>query len=333
MADNNDILVFEPMLRKKFPVLISLFGFSGCGKTLSAIKIAQGLGGKSILLDTEAGRGRVYADDAHGFDYAELTPPFTPERYISAIKQIERAGYDNLVLDSGSHEWDGLGGMLDIAENNVTAAGNAKKGLGKWAVKHRHKAFMNTLMSGRLNVIISLRAKDLYTQSKDSRGNEVITRAGFVPLQERNFNYDMLIQLPMPANGEGRYLIDRENGFKCPRDLLGCFKEGQQIDESVGQKIAAWVALGQNADQELRMLKNDAQDFAEMGTEAFRKFWATLDKSKRAKLAPFVSNFKSVAEAADLENEGDATLTIVTATTNAAGVDLRSLDNSPKGEE
>ena len=95
----SEILVIEPFIRTKFPVLVCLFGFSGCGKTMSAIKIAKGMGGKTAFLDTETGRGRVYAKYAEGFAYSELTPPFTPERYIAAIKQIEAAGFDNLVID------------------------------------------------------------------------------------------------------------------------------------------------------------------------------------------------------------------------------------------
>jgi hypothetical protein len=42
-----------------------------------------------------------------GYDYGELTPPYTPERYVAAIKAAEAAGVECLVIDSGIHEWSG----------------------------------------------------------------------------------------------------------------------------------------------------------------------------------------------------------------------------------
>lgn len=315
---NEDILVFEPFVRKKFPVLICLFGFSGCGKTLSAIKIAQGMGGKTGFLDTETGRGRVYADDAKGFTYAELTPPFTPERYIAAFRQFEAAGCDNLVLDSGSHEWDGLGGMLDIAEANVTREGKKKTGLGKWSVKSRHKSFMGHMMAGRMNIIICLRAKDKFLQ----KGDTVVQVDGFVPLQERNFKYDMMIQLPMPEDGEGRFLMDKTKGFKCPGALLEHFKEDKQITSEIGEKISQWIATGEAVDELLRQLKNSATAQAELGADNFRTYWKDLPKEQQLQLRPFVSNFESIAKTADLEKEEEPE------TLNPGGTNISSLVHS-----
>lgn len=325
--NGDDILVFEPFTRTKFPVLICLFGFSGCGKTLSAIKIAQGLGGKTMFMDTETGRGRVYAEEAKGFGYTELTPPFTPERYTAAIKQIERAGYDNLVIDSGSHEWDGLGGMLEIADNNTTASGKKKTGLGKWSVKSRHKAFINSMMAGRMNIIICLRAKDKYLQ-EGSGENAKIILDGFVPLQERNFKYDMMIQLPMPEDGQGRYLMDRKVGFKCPHALLSAFGEGQQISSDVGKKIAEWVATGEAIDELLRQLRERAMSEAEHGVDHFREYWKSLPRDQQLKLKPYAANFESIAKTADMEKEEEATGTAPT-NVNAAGIDLGFLMPKP----
>lgn len=298
----DDIIHFEEFTRKGTSVLICLFGFSGCGKTLSAINIATGLGGKTFFLDTETGRGRVYAGDAKGFTYGELTPPFTPERYVSALRQIQRGGFDNLIIDSGSHEWDGLGGMLEIADGNKVA------GLGKWSVKSRHKTFMGTLMASRMNVIICLRAKDKYVQEGRGKDAEIYTD-GFVAIQERNFKYDMMIQLPMPEDGQGRYSMDRKAGFKCPRDLLPAFEEGKQINFDVGVKIAEWIKTGEPMDEILRQLKFDAQEQAESGVEHFRKYFSTLPKDHQQKLRPFFNNFENAAKAGDRERAAQAAAT------------------------
>lgn len=316
----DDIIHFEEFTRKGTSVLICLFGFSGCGKTLSAINIAIGLGGKTFFLDTETGRGRVYAGDAKGFTYGELTPPFTPERYVQALRQIQRGGFDNLIIDSGSHEWDGLGGMLEIADGNKIA------GLGKWSVKSRHKTFMGTLMASRMNVIICLRAKDKYVQEGRGKDAEIYTD-GFVAIQERNFKYDMMIQLPMPEDGQGRYTMDRKAGFKCPRDLLPAFEEGKQINFDVGVKIAEWIRTGEPMDEILRQLKFDAQEQSEQGVDHFRKYFAALSKDHQQKLRPFLNNFENAAKAVDRERAAQAAAvsSAAQAYINDGGSDISSL--------
>lgn len=304
IPQETDFLVFEPFVRTQFPVLICLFGFSGCGKTKSALLIARGLGGKTMFMDTETGRGRVYAEDAEGFGYTEMTPPFTPERYMAAIKQIEAAGYDNLVIDSGSHEWDGLGGMLEIADGNVKKDGSKMTGLGKWSVKSRHKSFMNTMMAGRMNIIICLRAKDKFTEKFVGDRKEIVME-GFVPLQERNFKYDMMIQLPMPEDGEGRFMMDRTKGFKCPGALLPFFKPDAQITSEIGKAISSWIATGKPVDELLRQLRIEAAAEADNGVDHFRAYWAKLPKEKRMQLTPYLANFESAAKAADIEKSTD----------------------------
>ena len=309
-----DILVFEPFVRTRIPALICLEGFSGCGKTKSGVLIVKGmqkiLGGKALFLDTETGRGKMYAKDAEGSDfiYAELTPPFTPERYMSAIKQAERSGFDHLIIDSGSHEWDGLGGMLEIADSRVDKFGKPIQGKAKWSVKSRHKAFINTMMAGRMNIVICLRAKDRFVKKiVDNKEVEIID--GFVPLQERNFKYDMMIQLPMPEGGKGRYFMDETVGFKCPGEILPAFEEGKQINESLGEAIGHWVKAGISPDDLLRSMKNDAFAEAEQGVKHFREYWKGLAEDHQAKLKPFVANFESVAKNADAER---ADLEVVT---------------------
>src|SRR5262249_22189326 len=67
------IITIQRAVRAGCHLLISLAGPSGSGKTMSAILLARGLVGPSEkigFLDTETGRGRLYADIAGGFDYA-----------------------------------------------------------------------------------------------------------------------------------------------------------------------------------------------------------------------------------------------------------------------
>jgi len=295
------IVTFAPAVRKGAHVIITIYGEGGCGKTMSAIKLGRGLvgpKGKVALLDTERGRGMIYAK--LGYDYAELTPPFTPERYIEAIDAAEEAGVDALIIDSGSHEWEGLGGVLEIADSQ------GLQGLLKWAKpKARHKQYVRRLLNSRMHLLISLRAKEKLIQVGGNvpvppgmRSGDVYS-AGYVPIQDKRFIYETTVQLFLPTGGK-RGVPSLE---KCPEDLLGAFPDGETIEEETGRQIAVWIEGGEPVDQAMEGLKRSAEEAAGDGTEALRIFWRTLDKARRDRLRPHVDNLGSIASSADREEE------------------------------
>lgn len=296
---SSSIVTFGRAVRKGSHVIIGLYGESGSGKTYSAILLGRGLAGptgKLALLDTETGRGLIYAKVAGGYDYAELTPPFTPERYSEAVKAAEAAGYDVLVIDSASHEWEGLGGILE------TADASNKQGLVKWAApKARHKKFVQTLLSTRMHLVLCLRAKEKMVQARNpATGKEEIVSQGFVSVQDKRFIYETTVQLFMRGNGKrGTYAVE-----KCPEDLLGAFPEGARVSVQTGQAIAEWVAGGAPIDHAVEALKREAEEAAAGGTEAFRAWWASdAVKPRRAALRDALPNLQSIAAEADAERE------------------------------
>ena len=42
-----------------------------------------------------------------------ITPPFSPEKYIEALQLCEKEGMEVIIIDSISHEWEGIGGILE----------------------------------------------------------------------------------------------------------------------------------------------------------------------------------------------------------------------------
>lgn len=292
------IVTFAPAVRKGSHVIIGMYGDSGSGKTYSAILLGRGLvgpKGRLAMLDTETGRGLIYAKVAGGYDYAELTPPFTPERYVEAIKAAEDAGFDALIIDSGSHEWEGLGGILETAE------ASGKQGLVKWAQpKARHKRFVQALLSTRMHLILCLRAKEKLVQ-KQVNGKQEIVSEGFVSVQDKRFIYETTVQLFMRGtNGNrGCYTVE-----KCPEDLLGAFPAGQKVSVDTGRAIADWVSGGAPVDHALEALKREAAEAAAGGKDAFAKWWNSADvKPKRAQLRDQLPNLQSIAAEADAERE------------------------------
>ncbi len=110
MYESMEVNMFKQARRNQSKLRLALIGPSGSGKTYSSLLIAKGLGGSIAMIDTERGSGNLYSDLAD-YDIAELESPFTPEKYVSAIQEAEKAGYDTIVIGSGS-------GML-VVENAI----------------------------------------------------------------------------------------------------------------------------------------------------------------------------------------------------------------------
>src|SRR5579883_1261237 len=291
------ILHFQKAVREGAPVLIALYGESGSGKTYSALKLARGLvgpQGRICVIDTERKRARVYANIGAPWDHAELTPPFSPERYIEALAEAEAAKYDAVVIDSASHEWDSIGGILEIADENPRLVG---KGLVQWAKpKARHKKWVQALVRAGCHVILCLRAKEKMAQKKDEKGQDIIVSTGFVPIQDKRFIYEVTCQLFLPTNPDKRGVPIVE---KAPEDLLGAFPAGEQISEKTGERIRQWLRGGAVVDDRYERVKREAEDRANEGTIALRDFWQDLPREDKLRLKPQMDNLKSIAAEAD----------------------------------
>ena len=114
---------FTKATKRRAKLRLALCGPTGSGKTYSALAIAQGLGQRIALIDTECGSASLYADK-FGFDVLELESGH-PEGYIEAIHEAERAGYDVVIIDSLSHAWMGKDGALELVDK---AAKRSKSG-------------------------------------------------------------------------------------------------------------------------------------------------------------------------------------------------------------
>jgi len=264
-------------VRKAVPAIICLYGKSGGGKTYSALKLAQGLVGKEriCLIDTENGRASHYADE-FDFDIIDLDPPFTPARYIQAIKAAQDNGYKAIVIDSISHEWEGIGGCLEMAEG--------KTGLQAWAKpKEQHRKMMNMLLQAKSHIIFCARAKDNLEQVKINGKTEIVNH-GLVPIQEKNFPFEMLITLKM--EDKGKVSIE-----KCVKGLEESLKINGYINESHGKIIADWINQGAKVDLEAKQLMAEARAEAMKGVDIVS--WVnSLDEKQKAIAKGFDSGFK-----------------------------------------
>ena len=66
-------------------------GPAGSGKHTAHCSVSFGLGGRVVLIDTERGSGELYAHLGE-YDVCTLTAPFTPEKYVEAIRRRKTLG-------------------------------------------------------------------------------------------------------------------------------------------------------------------------------------------------------------------------------------------------
>lgn len=282
------IINIRPAQRAGAKVVIGIAGQSGSGKTLTALYIARGMvdhPSQIGFLDTENKRGSLYSDELDGqFMIGDLYPPFSPERYSQAIKEFEKAGVKVLVIDSITHEWEGEGGCIDIAENTSSRIADWKK------AKAEHKKFMNALLQADMDIIVCVRAREVM----DFRNPKQPVSLGIQPIAEKNFMFEMTASVMMYNEG-----VNQQH-LKVPKELKSVFGDGNgYLGRNTGAGIRAWVNSGAQVDRELISWENKLQASASGGLKALGETWATIPTHLKPKLEAHKNQCKASAEAYD----------------------------------
>jgi hypothetical protein len=196
--------------------------------------------GKVVLIDTEAGRALHYAD-RFDFDHLDFHPPFSPENYADAIVAAEKAGYGAIILDSMSHEWAGDGGCQDMhdAAHEKLGGMDATSILAWRGPKTAHKRMVSRLLQSRSHLIFCLRAEEKLKFVKNAQGKIVPEPAGWLPICEKNFMYEMTVSFMLtdvrPGVGRPIKLQEQHKAF---------FNLDSYIDEKAGENLAQWAVGG-----------------------------------------------------------------------------------------
>lgn len=306
---------FKPAAREQVGLLIALAGASGSGKTMSALRLANGISpsGKIAFIDTEARRGLHYADQFK-FMHADMRPPFRPSRFVEAIHAAEAAGAEVVILDSFSHEYDGEGGIMDwadeLAEKGVKSPGNWKD------PKLAHKKMMNALLQCRATIIFCLRADEKIEIIREG-GRTQVRPLGWMPICEKRFMYEQTASFTLTPDHPGRVRYDLPH--KCQAQHRPFFPEGEQIGEDAGARLAAW-ARGDDLpartsttarqhdsttpqpdpQRDISEVARMGDEAAERGTEVLQIFWTnSLTPEERKSLKAKLDGWKDKAAKAD----------------------------------
>jgi hypothetical protein len=232
-----------------------LTGPSGSGKTWGALQIAKGIGGNCVVIDTEEGSSDLY-DHLHDFDVIDLRPPFSPERYIEAIKAAEEAGYEIIIVDSVTHCWSGSGGCLEILEDVAKAQFRGNTWSAFSVITPRWRAFVDALLRSPAHVICSGRSKT-ETAQVDDHGKKKVAKLG-MKLEARD-GLEFEFTCVLDVIHDGHYAT-------VSKDRTGLFAgDPKPITVETGRRLAAWLAGGHAVEPQLQA---DDQEVVERATAA-----------------------------------------------------------------
>ena len=238
---------FKPAVREGVGLLIGLAGGTGSGKTWSAMTLASGIakvaGGKPCLIDTEAGRGKHYADH-FDFDHGDLQPPFRPAAYMEAIMAADAAGYPVIVVDSMSHVWAGDGGVLDWQEEEFERMGSREAvKVASWIKpKVAHKHMVAKLLQVRAHLILCFRAEEKIEIVKEDGKTKIVPKMGptglngWMPICEKALPFELTASFLLTADAPGM-----PKPIKLQQQHKPLFPLDQPITEDSGRMIAEWA--------------------------------------------------------------------------------------------
>lgn len=234
--------------RQKAKIRLGLSAVSGGGKTYSALLIAYGLCGdwtKIALIDTENGSGDLYSHLGE-YNVMPLVAPYSPERYIECIKACEQAGMEVIIIDSITHEWDGKGGILNIADGMT---GNS---FTNWAkLTPRHQSFIDSILQSTCHVITTVRRKQEYNMIQEG-GKTKVEKAGMKEVTREGFEYELTCNLE----------LDQKHNATSSKDRTGLFADKPHFVPSIetGKMIAEWCESGLDVqtevDEKIKQLAN-----------------------------------------------------------------------------
>jgi len=248
-------------VREQVPLLIGLMGPSGGGKTFSALRLARGIqsvtGGDIYGIDTEANRMKHYADQ-FSFHHVPFGEPFGSLDYLEAFRFCHRSGAKVIIVDSMSHEHEGVGGLLDFHEAELTRmAGDnyskreAMKMLAWGKPKAHRRQLINALLQMQCNFIFCFRAKNTakpvkVTDPETGRSKTEVIQQGFMPIAGEEFVFEMTLNALLLPGAAGVPTwrpehVGEKLMSKLPEQFRGLASHPRAFDEQMGADLARWA--------------------------------------------------------------------------------------------
>jgi len=226
--------------RKRVKLRLNIASPSGFGKTYGALLIAYGITGnwpKIAVIDTENDSASLYSH-LGDFKTISLKPPYTPDRYIEAIKICEDAGIEVIIIDSITHVWKGQGGVLEY-QNSLG---------GKYTdwmkATPLYQRFLSAILQSKSHVITTNRKKQAYNMITEGNKTKV-EKAGLDDEIRDGYEYEMTVALE---------IVNDKHLARASKDRTGLFVDRPEflITVETGKTILKWCNSGKELPETLK---------------------------------------------------------------------------------
>ena len=213
---------------------LGLVGPAGSGKTMTALRIGHGIGGRIAVIDTERGSASLYAGERGlAFDVLELES-YEAEKFIQAIAQAEQAGYDVLIIDSLSHAWAGKGGILEFVDKAAKRSGGGS--FSGWRdATPLHNQLVDAILGAKLHIICTLRSKVEHV-IETVNGRTQVRKVGLQPVQRDGLEYEFTVVGDVTQDHE--LIITKTRAAWLKDQII------REAGEDLGKQLAAWLSDG-----------------------------------------------------------------------------------------
>lgn len=254
-------MAFKAATKAQAKLRLGLIGPAGSGKTMTALRIAHGLGGRVAVIDTERGSASLYAGERGlAFDVLELET-YEARKFIDAIAEAEAAGYEVLIIDSLSHAWAGKGGILEFVDKAAKRSGGGS--FSGWRdATPLHNQLVDAILGAKMHIICTLRSKVEHV-IEQVNGKTQVRKVGLQPVQRDGLEYEFTVV--GDVNQDHELIVTKTRAaFLADAVIREAGEElGKQLRDWLGTGKAPATAPGPAAHFESSLVKEIAQHIRE----------------------------------------------------------------------
>ena len=238
-------LTFQRATKQALKARIALEGPSGSGKTYTSLVTARALGERIALVDTERRSASLYAD-LFAFDTLALDR-FSPEVLIEALAAA--ASYDVVIIDSLSHWWMGVDGMLEQVDRAAKRTGGGNTFAGWKEMRPAERRMIDAMLAFPGHLIATLRTKTEWVVEENERGKKVPKKIGLKAEQREGLEYEFTLVAAMDL--DNTLMVSKS---RCPA-LSGAVIT--RPDETFGATLRAWLDDGEPSGPSAAEIRDD----------------------------------------------------------------------------
>lgn len=181
------MIEFKPATKEAAYARIALTGPSGAGKTYTGLMLALALGDNLAVIDTERGSASKYVG-LNGWEFETVKPDkFSPLSLVETLGVAAGRGFDVVLIDSLSHYWMGVDGMLEQVDRRSS---NSSSFSGWKEARPDERKMIDAIIAYPGHVIVTMRSKTEYVIEENDKGKKVPRKVGLKPEQRDGIEYE-----------------------------------------------------------------------------------------------------------------------------------------------